>query len=144
MSSTDGRIPLFEREGFIICFEAQDEMTSLREHFKRAGHEKKSIDAMMRKVGSGKAVWFQCLVTAWRDGKQLAEESLGCCYYNSFEEFYKTEGDYFDDMVRQVILDAKKNSPWGCASCCQMFPDGMPDTCPNKANGCDELLASGR
>jgi hypothetical protein len=110
MSSDDGRIPLFEREGFIICFEALDEMDSVRDHFKRTGMEKKQIDSLQRKLGSGKAVWFQAIVSAWKDGRQLGEASLGGCFYSSFEEFYKTEGDYFDDLANQAIAEAKEKA----------------------------------
>ena len=110
MSSTGGRIPLCERDGFIVCFEALDEIDSVREHYRRTGMDKKQIDALARKLGNGKAVWFQAVVSAWKDGKQLGEASLGGCYYTSFEEFYTTEGDYFDDLVNQAIQEAKEKS----------------------------------
>lgn len=31
---------------------------------------------------------------------------------------------------------------WICSSCCTGFPEGMPDTCPHNAKGCDEILQS--
>lgn len=107
MSSTDGRIPLFERDGFIICFEANDETDSIKSNFKNSGLKKSEIATLERRLGQGQAVWFQATVSAWRDGVCLAEEHLGGCYYDKFESFYRAKGDYFDDMADAVIRQAK-------------------------------------
>ncbi|AEC22258.1 hypothetical protein PT7_P022 (plasmid) [Pusillimonas sp. T7-7] len=35
---------------------------------------------------------------------------------------------------------ARGECGWICSRCCSHFPEGMPDTCPHAANGCDEIL----
>lgn len=35
---------------------------------------------------------------------------------------------------------ARGECAWICSSCCTHFSEGMPDTCPHKAKGCDEIL----
>jgi hypothetical protein len=45
--------------------------------------------------------------------------------------------------LKQQLYE-KARAPWGCPDCLQSFPNGIPRTCPNKAPGCDELLAQGK
>lgn len=35
---------------------------------------------------------------------------------------------------------ARGECAWVCASCCQLFPEGMPDRCPNQAPDCTEII----
>lgn len=35
---------------------------------------------------------------------------------------------------------ARGECGWICSSCCSHFPEGMPDTCPHNAKGCDDIL----
>lgn len=95
--------PLFEKNGFIICFEAEPEEISARTHFiKDCGWSEKDF----RKLKN--FVWFSAKVSAWKDGKELGTAYLGCCCYTTEEEFYtKYKDDYFADMVDEAIAEAK-------------------------------------
>jgi hypothetical protein len=96
--------PLFEKDGFIICFEALPEDTSMRHHFiKECGW----TEAEYRKIKG--CAWFVAHVTAWKDGEMKGEDYLGACSYNTVEEFYTThKGEYFSDMVDAALAQAKK------------------------------------
>lgn len=97
-------IPLFEREGFIICFEAEPENLSARYHFiKECGW----TDAEYRKIKNFD--WFCAKVSAWKDGEELGTDYLGACSYKTTKEFYtKYKNDYFADMVNAAITEAKR------------------------------------
>lgn len=96
-------LPLFETEGFIICFEELEEDRLARHHFiKECGWS----DLDYRKIA--RFDWFTAKVTAWKSGKELGTEYLGCCSYKKTKDFYTTyANDYFADMVRAVIAQAK-------------------------------------
>ena len=97
-------IPLFEQEGFIICFEAHEEDISMRRHFiKECGW----TEAQYRKVKN--CAWFCAEVSAWKDGKKLGDDYLCACCYETEEEFYTKYRDegYLPDMVKNAIAEAK-------------------------------------
>lgn len=98
-------IPLFEKDGFLITFEATPEPTSMRRHFiKECGW----TEAQFRKIKDDE--WFQVEVGAWREGKQWGAEYLGCCCYKTEAEFYTTYKDgYFADLVKRAVEEAKRN-----------------------------------
>lgn len=98
-------IPLFEKQGFIICFEAEEEDQSMRHHFiKECGW----TEAEFRKIEN--FAWFSAKVSAWRNGKEWGTDYLGGCSYATVKEFYTThKDDYFADMVDNAIAEAKKN-----------------------------------
>ena len=91
-------------EGFGILFEAQEENTSMREHFiKECGWR----ESWYRKIKD--CDWFCAKVSAWKNGEELASKYLGCCCYKTVEEFYTTYHDgYFADMVQEVVTEAKR------------------------------------
>lgn len=96
-------IPLFEREGFIICFTPEyEEDVTVYDHFVRECHW---TQEQLEKIDGFK--WFSAKVTAWREGKELAADYLGCCCYKTYEEFYTTKGSYFDGMVKNVLAEAR-------------------------------------
>jgi hypothetical protein len=99
-------IPLFEEDGFIICFEAEEETVNPRQHFiKECGWS----EAEYRKYQKQGFAWFSAKVSAWKDGRELAAAYLGCCSYKTVEEFYTVYKDaYFADMVKEAIADAQK------------------------------------
>lgn len=98
--------PLFQKDGFIICFEALPEEINMRHHFiKNCGCSEKEYRALARKH----PVWFCAKVSAWRDGEELGTAYLGCCCYDSEQEFYQSS-DYFPDMVQEAIEEAKQLS----------------------------------
>jgi hypothetical protein len=99
-------IPLFERDGFIICFEALPEDISMYQHFvEECGWpEEKYLEIE-------DSAWFCAKVSAWKDGKELGTAYLGCCCYKTTEEFYTTyKDDYFADMVEEALAEAKERA----------------------------------
>lgn len=98
------RIPLFARDGFIICFEAQKEDQTAEEYFKsKCGWSEKDCE------GLNDLAFFCACVSAWKDGKQQGIAYLGACCYNAIEEFYTAyKDDYFSDMVDEAIDQAKQ------------------------------------
>lgn len=99
-------IPLFEREGFIICFEAEPEDRSARHHFiKECGW----TEAEYLKIKNFD--WFCAKVSAWKDGEELGTEYLGGCCYKNTKEFYtkfNCDGGYFPQMVDAAVVEAKR------------------------------------
>ena len=91
-------------EGFGILFDAEEEYISMRQHFiKECGW----TESQYMKIKD--CAWFCAKVSAWKDGEELASEYLGFCCYETVEEFYtKYHDDYFADMVREVIVEAKR------------------------------------
>ena len=97
--------PLFEQEGFIICFTAEEEEINMRHHFiTECGWTAKQY----RRIKN--FLWFCAKVSAWKDGKELGSSYLGCCSYKTIEAFYTTyRNDYFADMVKESIDEAKRS-----------------------------------
>lgn len=56
---------------------------------------------------------------------------------NSRNELWPLMGYALKEYLRNT-------QAWACSDCCQSFPNGIPAVCPNKAPGCDELLAQGK
>ena len=98
-------IPLFERDGFIICFEAEEEEASARRHFIK---ECKWTEEQYLEIEDFD--WFSAKVSAWRDGEELGAAYLGACCYKAAKEFYTTyncDGGYFPQMADEAIEEAK-------------------------------------
>lgn len=90
-------IPVKTFGDYVVCFEAEPETNiNMRSHFiKECGW----TVSQYRRIE--KFAWFSARVSIWKDGKELAEEFLGGCSYQTSREFFTTyEGDYFCDMVR--------------------------------------------
>lgn len=52
--------------------------------------------------------WFCAKVSAHKAGIELGSDCLGCCAYDNFEDFYaKYHDDYFSDMARNAVEEAK-------------------------------------
>lgn len=97
-------IPLFEQDGFIICFASQPEdAIAMRHHFiQECGWTARQYRALRG------FAWFSARVSAWRNGVEIAATNLGCCCYRTVEEFYiRYRDDYFADMVREVVDEAR-------------------------------------
>lgn len=67
---------------------------------------KEEEQEVLRKIENGLLLWFTAKVTASKLGVELAADYLGQCIYPSVNEFIS--GDYYDDMVNNVIAEAKK------------------------------------
>ena len=91
-------------EGFGILFEAQEEDVSMRRHFiKECGW----TEAEYRKVKD--CEWFCAKVSAHLDGEELGSAYLGCCAYETVEEFYtKYRDDYYKQMRDEAVKEAKQ------------------------------------
>jgi hypothetical protein len=105
MTNLNERIPLFEKDGFTICFEAQEEETSAHEYFiKECGWTEEDTEKVEDYP------FFCAAVTAWKDGEERGAAYLGACSYFTIEEFYtKYKDDYFADMVEEALEEAKEN-----------------------------------
>lgn len=97
-------IPLFEKAGFIISFEAQEEDVSARRHFiKECGWTESGFRTIKD------FAWFCAKVSAWKNGVELGTAYLGCCSYKTEAEFYtKYKDDYFAQMVNEAIDEATR------------------------------------
>lgn len=93
-------IHTFTKDGFDIRFAVFPELTHPNDHFDDDGETARAIDA-------GEYEWFVAMVTASKNGVELAEEYLGGCCYETFEEFMGP-GGYFDDMVDEAISVARQ------------------------------------
>ena len=87
-------------EGFDIYFEALEETLPL---------DSNEYEEMSKAVESGELVVFVAHVTAYKKGIELGDDYLGACIYKSYEEFYTIyKDDYYSDMRRNAIEEAKK------------------------------------
>jgi hypothetical protein len=86
-------------EGLEIIFEALPELESPADHFS----EKEDIESVIAKSTClSNSYWFSAKVTVRLIGfpEVSAHDFLGCCSYETFEEFHQYENaDYFRDMV---------------------------------------------
>lgn len=80
---------------YVVCFEAEQEEMGMRHHFiDECGWTQEQY----REIRG--YAWFSAKVTLWKAGIELAAEYLGCCCYETDDEFWtKYECDYFCDMV---------------------------------------------
>lgn len=107
MIEYDELIPLFERDGFIICFTAErEEDVTARQYFiQQCGW----TAAQFHKIAD--CYWFSAKVSAWRGGVELGAAYLGCCCYETIEEFFAkpdAEDMYFKQMMEGAIAEAKR------------------------------------
>lgn len=84
--------------GFDIDFYALQEYDSPKDHFD-------DWVEVCDKIESGEYVWFCAKVTASKNGIVLASEYLGCCCYDSYQQFI-LDSDYYADMIVNVVSNA--------------------------------------
>jgi hypothetical protein len=84
---------------YVVCFCASAETISPRQHFiEECGWSAKDFN---RIKGFD---WFSAEVSLHLGGKELGTEYLGCCCYESAEEFWSVyASDYFADMVFELV-----------------------------------------
>ena len=98
-----------DHEGFEIYFEAEEEISSMRDHFI---NECDWTEKQFKNLKDTNPAWFSARVVAKKEGVILGEDYLGCCCYKSEEEFYtKYFDDYFKDMIKACVSEAEKNLP---------------------------------
>lgn len=96
-------------EGFDVYFEAEKEFVSERQHF--VGECGWTIE-QYRAHRQSKPAWFSAKVTIKKGGVELSNQYLGCCSYQSGKAFYTTyHDDYFADMVKEGVEEAKQQLP---------------------------------
>ena len=95
--------PVLNLGPYTVCFEAEAEDISIRRHFiKECGW----TEAQFRPIKD--YPFFSAKVSIWLDGEEIATDYLGACCYKTEEEFYKRyASDYFADMVRACVDEAK-------------------------------------
>lgn len=100
---TPNRIPLFEREGFIICFEPVEPDTSRYTYYRREGKMSQREYLTIRDH-----MWFDAKITAWRDGWWYGSfyEPYQC--WKTYEDFW-THHARFEEFVSEAIEDAKRH-----------------------------------
>lgn len=76
-------------------------------------------------VRDGTVDWFDARVRVMWNGKEIAADYLGCCSYNSIEEFYVSHRDP-DPMNRNCTIMRRAwqggNDPDAKISLCHYFP----------------------
>ena len=90
------------REEFYVSFAWAYETFDPCEHF-----DDSLIDEILEGIEAGKYAWFVARVTVSKNGIKLADDYLGGCLYESFDEFVKD--GYYTDMVETAISEAKIN-----------------------------------
>jgi hypothetical protein len=87
------------RDGFDIVFSVAPETETPDGHFDDDGETAAAIR-------DGEFEWFIARVEAKKQGITLGTAYLGGCCYRSAGEFV-TAGDYYDDMVKEAISEAR-------------------------------------
>lgn len=95
------------REGFDIVFSIAPEDTHPRDSFDMDSEE---LAQLCEDIDRGRYCWFVARVQAFRAGVELATDYLGGCLYEDPRELMNP-GDYFDDMVKTVIDEARQELP---------------------------------
>lgn len=94
-------IPVTIKDGYIITVEKLSEHISMYDHFiNECGWSESDLDGMSDDN------FFCAKVAAWANGQELGAAYLGCCYYDSLQEFIQS-ADYFDDLMNEAIDNAK-------------------------------------
>jgi len=95
-------IPVTVKDGCIITVEKLPENISMFDHFvNECGWLESDLDGM------DEYNFFCTKVAAWKDGKEIGSAYLGCCYYESLQDFIDSSG-YFDDLMSEAIEAARK------------------------------------
>jgi hypothetical protein len=102
------RIPVVEKDGYIICFSASDEDLDMEHHFVNdcgwSKREFRSIEAYC---------WFVARVSAWKGGVELGTAFMGCCCHEFLADFYGKENmDQFMELANEAVEDAKSKEQY--------------------------------
>ena len=97
-------IPEAEKQGIIIEFEAQEEDLDVRGQIE----DEKEIQNICDSYNRGNlCAWFCAKVTVKYRGYE-EDDYLGGCSYSSFDEFLKTDNDYYLQMINDCIDQINK------------------------------------
>ena len=92
-----------DRDGFKIYFYAIEEHITLDQ----LGYDVEAAEETRAQIEDGTLVMFCAKITASKNGIELASDYLGGCIYKDEKDFVNSE-DYYGDMVRTVIEEAKQ------------------------------------
>ena len=92
-----------EIDGLEVYFEALPEYDPNYSYW-----EEDLKNETIEKLDNLELTLFCAKVSIEFQGKTFSDQYLGMCIYESEEQFYTTEGDYFDDMVNEGIKEAKE------------------------------------
>ena len=95
----------FLKDNAEVSFEALYEDTQVRGNAQAIDpvSDKEVEDNILQRINNGDlSAWFCAKVTASYKGFKWSD-FLGCCSYNSIEEFTKEERGYYTDMVHCAI-----------------------------------------
>ena len=97
-------------DGFEIKFYADpEEIVPFTFYQEEVGYSEDEARDLHNQIAAGEYEWFMARVTASREEVVLGEDILGCCLYESAEEFCeKYHDDYYKDMVETAIEEAKE------------------------------------
>lgn len=96
------RIPLIEKEGFLICFEASDDDSDMEDHFRNdCGWSKEDFEKISH------FEWFVAKVTAWRDKQELGCAYMGGLCYETYMDFLEGDAAALNGLIDEAIADAK-------------------------------------
>ena len=90
---------------FVIKCYAEPEYESLESMLPDDTEEQ--ITEMYKQIDRGEIVYFTAKVVCELNGVELATDYLCGCIYESYEEFYDADGDYYSDMKSTVLNDAR-------------------------------------
>lgn len=93
-------------EGFEIVFTPLIDYTIINEDW--SDDEELRADTV-EKLNNYDLTQFTARIEAKKAGVTLSTDYLGCCIYESEEDFYiKDKDDYYQDMKTTVLTEAKK------------------------------------
>jgi hypothetical protein len=97
-------IPIATKGDYIITFEAEPEHIGMRHHFiKECAWSEKDY----RKLRDSRPAWFCAKIAVWYDGQEIGTSYLGCCCYDTEEQFWRSS-DYIPQMIDEAVEEADK------------------------------------
>jgi len=94
------------RHGIVLSFEPLPEDTPLEDTFDDSCHD---ISELYADIEAGNLQYFTAHVIASKNDIVLGEDYLGCCLYNSIDEFINESQGYISDMKTVAYDQAIEN-----------------------------------
>lgn len=97
------RIPIGNRDGFILTIEAWPDESDMKKHFvKECGWTEKQFGKIKDYD------WFGVTVSAWKGSKCLGKDHLGGCAAKDATAYLRTNiSGYLRQMIEEAIREAK-------------------------------------
>lgn len=94
-----------ERDGFTIQLAVTIEYDEPDWDFESEEQRQDTIE----RINDGRLAYFIARVSASKNDIKLATDYLGGCCYQSTDDFINEPAGYYQDMVEQVLNEAKSN-----------------------------------